>query len=75
MLCIYMSCLHALPSLLVYWCALFCIFMVSIKNLDLDRPLSGWGYGECRAHFLRIRMGYVAIPPTFGLRAFGKVRG
>ena len=44
-----MSCLHALPSFVVYWCVLFCIlsyrFVVSIKNLDLDWPLSGWGYG------------------------------
>ena len=45
----YMSYLHALPSFLVYWCVLFCIlsctFVVSIKNLDLDWSLSGWGYG------------------------------
>ena len=44
-----MSCLHALPSFLVYWCVLFCIlsyrFVVSINNLNLDWPLSGWGYG------------------------------
>ena len=47
-----MSCLHALPSSLVYWCLLFCIlsysFMVSIKKLDLDCPLSGWGCGLAR---------------------------
>ena len=47
-----MSCLHALPSFLVYWCVLFCIlsnrFVVSIKNLDLDWPLSGWRYGPAR---------------------------
>ena len=44
-----MSCLHALPSFLVFWCVLFCIlsyrFVASIKNLDLDWALSGWGYG------------------------------
>ena len=44
-----MSCLHALPSFPVYWCVLFCILsyrlVVSIKNLDLDWPLSGSGYG------------------------------
>ena len=44
-----MSCLHSFPSFLVYWCVLFCIlsykFVVSIKNLDLDWPLSGRGYG------------------------------
>ena len=45
-----MSCLHALTSFLVYWCVLYCIlayyrFVVSIKNLDFDWPLSGWGYG------------------------------
>ena len=48
-LCIYTSCLHALPSFLVQLCVLLCIlccsFMVSIKNLGLDVPLSGWGYG------------------------------
>ena len=47
-----MSCLHALPSLLVYWCVLFCIvsysFVVSMKNLDLDWPLSGREYGLAR---------------------------
>ena len=30
-----MSCLHALPYR----------FVVSIMTLDLDWPLSGWGYG------------------------------
>ena len=44
-----MSCLHVFSSFLVYWCVLFCIlscrFMVSIKNLDLDWPISNWGYG------------------------------
>ena len=44
-----MSCLHALPSFLVDRCVLFCIFsprfVVSIKNLDVDWPPSGWGHG------------------------------
>ena len=43
---------HALPSSLVHWCVLFCIFsyklVVSIKNLDLDWPLSCLGYGPAR---------------------------
>ena len=41
--------LYALPSFLVYWCVVFCIlcyrFVVSMKNLYLDWPLSGWGCG------------------------------
>ena len=46
-----MSSLHALPSFLVHLCVLLCIlsynFVASIKNLDLDWPLSesmvfGW---------------------------------
>ena len=55
-LAIYMSCLHALPSSGVYCCVLFGIlsyrFVVSIKNLDLDWPLSSWGYGKvwCPRH-------------------------
>ena len=44
-----MSCLHALPSFLVYWCVFFCIlfyrFVVSFRSLDSDWPVSGWGYG------------------------------
>ena len=46
------GCLHALPSFLVHWCVLFCIFsdsfVVFIKNLDLDWPLSSWGCGPAR---------------------------
>ena len=53
-----MSCLHALPPFLVYWCVLFCIlsyrFVVSIKILDLDWPLSGWGYGMAPLAYIMI---------------------
>ena len=44
---LYVACM--LYSFLVYWCVLCCIlfytFVVSIKNLDLDWPLSRWAYG------------------------------
>ena len=46
----FFTCLHDLPGLLMFLCVLLCIFsyifVVSIKNLDLDWPLSGWGYGH-----------------------------
>ena len=33
----------------MYWVVLFCVlsyrFVVSMKNLDFDWPLFGWGYG------------------------------
>ena len=53
-----------LPSFLVYWCMLFCIlsygFVVSIKNSDVDWPLSSWGYGP--AHWRRMLDGMTAGP-------------
>ena len=41
-----LACLALISSVPPHFCVSFCIFMVSIKNLDLDWPLSGWGYGD-----------------------------
>ena len=70
-----MSCLNALPSFLVYWFVLFCIFMASIKwylsriwiwiGPFLVEDVENAVHTSC-AYFLC----YVAIASTFGLRAY-----